>query len=94
MARYPLILKDKTYMALLQYGAQKNKTLGKLINEILNDFVRQIPVAGQVPLQRVCVVCGEKASIVAYGKGQQKFFVCTHHKGLARKIGAYKEIQK
>jgi hypothetical protein len=31
-------MSDKTYMALLNYGAKKGKTVGKLINEILNSF--------------------------------------------------------
>ena len=41
MARYSLIMKDKTYMKLLQYGARQGKTMGKLLNEILDAFAKK-----------------------------------------------------
>ena len=39
MARYNLIMKDATYVALLGIGGERGMTLGKLLNEILNDYV-------------------------------------------------------
>lgn len=93
LARYPLIVKDSTYVALLQYGSQRGKTLGKLINEILNNFVAQIGVAGFEPANPVCIVCGERAVHVGFGHGQQKLYVCAHHKSKLDSLKGHKEIE-
>lgn len=93
MARYSLIVKDSTYMELLKLAAKQTppKTFGKYVNEILNKHVED--TKGGQPTQSVCIICGKRATLQVFGKGQQKFFVCTNHKKLAEKTGNYKPFR-
>jgi hypothetical protein len=93
MAKYNLYCRDKTYIAIVQYGASLNppKTFGKLANEILDRWANGI--GGETPPQLVCVVCGSKATLQVFGKGQQKFYVCCNHKKIAQKTGAFKQLE-
>jgi len=90
VARYSLIIKDSVYVTLVQEAAKQGKTLGKLLNEILNREAELFK--GGVPQQAICVVCGCKATLEAHGRGQQRFFVCGLHRELARRVGRYREL--
>ena len=39
MPRYNLVMRDRTYLKLMQIAAQRNVSLGKLINQVLEAFV-------------------------------------------------------
>jgi len=39
MARYNLIMKDEIYIALIQIGAARGLSFGKLANQILSEYV-------------------------------------------------------
>ena len=92
MARYPLIVKVKTYIAIIQYGASLNppKTFGKLANEILDQWAQGKD--GRTPPPSICIVCGGKATLAVFGKGQQNFYVCGNHKRMAHKTGSFKQL--
>ena len=93
MARYSVIMRDKTYMKLLEYGARNGKTLGKLINEILDNFVKKEQNAdGHLAASPVCIVCGARATFEAHGKGQQRLYVCGVHKGLSKQLDGYRNL--
>jgi hypothetical protein len=94
MARYQLIVKDVTYIRLAQEALKRGKTLGKLLNEILDSYVERLEKgeAGDVSPQAVCIVCGAKAKFIGHGKGQQKLFVCPLHKGLLKDMEGYREV--
>lgn len=94
MARYNLIIRDQTYVKLLEYAVRKNKSLGKVLNEVLDGFAKNLQADGHVPAQAVCIVCGRKANFEMYGKGQQKLFVCTIHKSnFDRFVDNYKHLE-
>jgi hypothetical protein len=80
MARYNLIIRDATYLKLLQEAARMGKTMGKFLNEILDKVVENCDCDGHLAANPVCIVCGQKASLELHGLGQQKFFVCSLHK--------------
>ena len=80
MPRYPLILRDATYVALLMEAGRQGKTLGKFLNEILDNYAAGLGEAGQLPLNPVCIICGRPAVFVGFGEGQQRLFVCSHHR--------------
>lgn len=65
-------------------------SLGKLINKILDDYIKNL--GGKPPTQPICIICGAKATLQAYGKGQQHFFVCPNHKSIAKKLDGYREL--
>lgn len=39
MARYTLIMKDEVYIALIQIGAARGLSFGKLVNQVLSEYV-------------------------------------------------------
>ena len=39
MPRYSLIMRDRTYLKLMQIASQRNVSIGKLINQVLEAFV-------------------------------------------------------
>jgi len=81
MARYSLILKDATYITLAQDALKRGKTLGRFLNDLLNQEAERIQKgeAGGLPMQSICVVCGGRAVFETHGFGQQKLYVCTAH---------------
>ena len=92
MARYHLILKNETFIILFQEAARQGKTIGKLINEILNREAEKMKGGLEAGGEKVCVVCGVKATVEAHGFGQQQFFVCPSHRDLARKVKSWRDI--
>jgi len=94
LARYYLILKDVTYVKLVKIGASQNppKSMGKLINEILDRETDKLLADGHEPTQKICIVCGRKATIEAHGKGQQTLFLCPYHSTLKKDMEGYKEL--
>jgi hypothetical protein len=80
-------------MAILQQAARKGKTMGKYLNEILDEKAKEDSADGHVAASPICIVCGQKATFEGMGKGQQKLFVCSFHKGLAQKMSGYRELR-
>lgn len=76
MARYSLILKDQTYMSLMQKAAAQNQTFGKFVNILLNKYSE-----GQVETPKpYCFYCGsEEVKAVCYDKKQKVCYVCASH---------------
>lgn len=94
MPRYPLIMKNKTYITLLQYAARKGISMGRLLNDLCDREAMRVNSDGQQPVSPVCIVCGKTATIRALGKGQQRFYVCNRHLGLAKKAGSYRYLEE
>ena len=92
MPRYPLIIRHSTYLLLYQEAARRGKSLGKLLNEILDDYAGRLKEDGQLPLNPVCIVCGRPAVLVGFGAEQQKLYVCSRHRSYAKKLGGMKKI--
>ena len=94
MARYNLILRDATYVTLVKIAASNNppKSIGKLINEILDRETAKLTADGHLPSQKICIVCGRKATIEAHGRGQQTLFLCPYHSTLKKDMDGYKEL--
>jgi hypothetical protein len=92
MARYTVIMRDATYMVLLQMAARQGKTMGKFLNELLDKTAKENQADGHIPSQPVCIVCGAKATMEGLGRGQQKLFVCSLHRRMAKDVGAYREL--
>jgi len=81
VARYTLIMKDETYVKLVNQARIEGISVGKLINKILNEWAEGAGKAGGL------------ATIKAIGKGQQTFYVCPLHKTLAEKMDGWKQLQ-
>jgi len=80
MARYVLYLKDEVMYALLQEKIRTGKGIGRIINEILDDWYNKRGKAGLEPASPICVVCGKPAAFQWFGEGRQSVFVCKLHK--------------
>jgi hypothetical protein len=95
MPKYTLIIKDEIYIVLAQEALRQGKSMGKFLNEILEEKVNQIQKGetGGLPVQAICIVCGKKANFVGYGKGQQKLYVCTNHKHLLNNLEGFGEVK-
>ena len=74
MTRYNLIVRDKTYLKLMQYGAEEGKSFGKLVNEILDNWA----LTEGKDVVKMCVICGNKvaAGIKVNGVGN---WLCEAH---------------
>jgi len=83
---------NEVYIALIQEGARQGKTFGKLVNEILKDYVKKLGEGGGRPRPAVCICCGRPAVIQAHGYGQQTLFLCPTHKTLSRKMRGFREL--
>ncbi len=92
MARYSLIIRDATYLKLLQRAAAQGKTMGKILNEILDREAEVVNADGHVAASPVCIICGAKALFEGHGKGQQRLFVCSLHKNIVKDLNGYREI--
>jgi len=90
MPRYPLIIKHSTYVELYKIAGIQGKSLGKLINDILDEYVRK--EAGGAPEQMVCIVCGKPAIKVGFGKGRQRLFVCSAHRPRISGLNGSKDL--
>jgi len=58
--RYPLIIRNTTYFALYEWAGQEHMSLGKLINRILDEAVRdwkQGKVKSGEKLNPCCMTC-------------------------------------
>jgi len=78
MARYSLIIRDTTYIVLVQEAVKRGLSLGKLLNQILDKAAEE--TKGGLVQSATCIVCGQPATKVGFGSGQQKLYVCTAHK--------------
>lgn len=91
MARYSLIVREATYLALAQESVSTKKSMGKLLNEILDAHVNGI--AKREPKQE-CAICGARGRILAFTKQGEKLFFCRGHIALAKVYGAYQELEE
>lgn len=76
MVRYGLILSEQTFRRILTYGARHNKTVGKLINEVLNSFDWEEsgkPVeTPKTIIALPCFICGHESSMSLKNLGTSK----------------------
>lgn len=94
MARYTLILRDQDYAELVRIAGMRRKSMGKLLNEIIRDFIeREKSRAGGLPANPICIVCGRTAVFQGFGEGQQKLYVCSLHQKMVRKLRSYKKLR-
>ena len=93
MARYSLIIRDATYLKLLQMAASQGKTMGKLLNELLDKVASEVTADGHLAASPVCIVCGAKAVFEGHGKGQQRLFVCALHKNQLRRLNGFRQLE-
>jgi len=82
VARYSLIMRDATYIVLVQEAVRRGISLGKLLNEILDQAAEEIK--GGVVQQAICIACGRPAVKVGFGAGQQRLYVCALHQSQLR----------
>ena len=47
MARYNLIIKDKSYVKLIDIAGREGKTLGKFLNEIIEAYLEGVDEIGR-----------------------------------------------
>lgn len=88
-ARYSLIIRDQTYLKILQEAAKEGKTFGKKVNEILNSFA--LNTLGK-PIKNTQCYCGKEAVYEEYWPNDVTLKVCRIH--LDRSCKGYKEIVK
>ncbi len=75
MARYTLILKDKTYVKLLKKAEAQGKTLGRFLNDILDEIAE-----GEGDFNpSVCFFCGRPAEFEGHGFKGKKLYFCSSH---------------
>jgi len=80
MARYNLIISDRTFKRMLDYGAKHNKTVGKLLNEVLNAYnweeTEGPPVSEKIEIQNPCAICGHESTVTGEhsASGRKKLF--------------------
>lgn len=85
MARYNLIFSDENYVSLLGIAKDRGLSMGRLLNIIITEYVRDY--CKVVP---VCVVCQCKADYNVLMSGEWVYF-CNEH--LDKKTAkAYKKV--
>lgn len=89
MARYSLILKDTTYVSLVQMAQAKGVSVGKFINQELNRL-SETPEEKQE--KRMCFVCGEKPIVEVHGADGGFIFLCERHQILKKYGRGYHEL--
>ena len=60
MARYSIIMKDSTYVTLFHEASKHNKSLGKYLNELLNNKARELEgekCTDQITQNPHCMTC-------------------------------------
>ena len=93
LARYPLIVKDRDYAELVRISAATGKSIGKMINEAIRDYIKKHNRQGGLPSNPICIYCGRPASYVGHGEGQQKLYVCNLHKRNLRDLKSFKPLE-
>lgn len=95
MPRYPLILKDDTYITLYQEAARQGISLGKYINSLLNNAAEDLikNVNEVKPELTLCNVCNRKAKYRAW-KNDINFYRCRLHKPTLKVCDGYKDIEE
>jgi len=81
-------------VALVQEAGRQGKTLGKLLNEILDRYVQGLARAGGIPGPHICIVCGRPAVWRWLGWGQQRLYVCAFHKDVGKGLRALKRLEE
>jgi len=66
--------------------------MGKLLNEIIDEYVAKLDQAGGLPARPVCIVCGRPATFKYIGFGQQKLYVCSLHEKKGKGLRARKKL--
>lgn len=80
MARYGLIIRDKTYIAILQKAAEEQKSFGKYVNEILDAFVSNETKKTPRAADKVCEICGATPFYETFMQNGKKGLRCRYHK--------------
>ena len=80
-------------MALAAEALRQGISVGKLINQILEQWVSKSGEAGHLPKPAVCSLCGAKATVKAVGHGQAVFFLCSTHKFLTKHFQGYSQLE-
>lgn len=95
MARsYRLILSDYTYDRVKLLAEKNGKSMGKMLNELIEWGLAVVKHEQENFKTPICAVCGEKASILVLGKGEQIFALCENHESLCQKFPAFKPINQ
>lgn len=65
MARYSLILRDAAYVALVNEASRQTKSFGKLLNEVINDYVITLAEEGPKELKDIneFIVCPDEQKV-------------------------------
>jgi hypothetical protein len=74
MARYGLILKDDSYVKLVNIASSKGVTLGRLFNDIIEDYL----VDNKPVDERSCLYCEKQPEYRVIMNGRV-FFMCEAH---------------
>jgi len=77
MARYMLILRDIDYVRLVTISRMQRKSLGKLLNEIIRDWLeKEVQEGGGEAASPECELCGDPADYQVLTKANRKLFMC------------------
>ena len=94
MARYPLILKDHTFLILLQEASRQGKTFGRFANDILNQKAEDIESGiNKVHGTKSCEICQKPAKYELFRKDGSNAFRCRFHKPNLKNCQGFKEIE-
>jgi hypothetical protein len=91
--QYRLIVKDVVFEKVRFLAEKRGKSLGKTFNDLIEYGLAVVNLEEKME-KPICAVCGEKASILVLGKGEQLFCLCELHEPLCQKFPAFKPIEK
>lgn len=74
MARYNLIIKDETYYKLMQMALEKQISMGRLLNDILNVIVS----GKKLDIESKCYKCGKSPAWQVW-KDNTQLLACEEH---------------
>jgi hypothetical protein len=89
MAKYSLILKDVTFVKLVQLAQAKNQSLGKYLNELLNETALGTIIEAK---EKTCFICNKRAVFEVHGYGV--IFLCKHHEEYKKLGKGWKELEQ
>ena len=76
LARYNLIMKDETYFKLVAQATAQKKSMGRYLNDVLNEVANN---AGDISGPPLCVECGRPATYEEF-TDDARAYVCDSHR--------------
>ena len=92
MARYSLLFKDTAYFELMKQCEKEKLTMGRKLNNIINDHLTNAKDTGKVSGNH-CFFCGLPPRYELRGFNGRMLYVCFVHGKLRNLVKSYRDME-